>query len=397
MSAQISESGLAACAARRLDSLDNDYEASSSSAEEEEDEEDLCKICMDRPRTVRNRPCGHTACCELCTIETMEPAQRSLRCPICRINESQLEMRSADAEQRPSHCEEDAHIRPAAQPGARASKAWKHFCERCLTARCQGAEKAAGVLSVGEVEGEVEAVVEEEGEPAYPIVAGHATVPEGVTEIGNYAFDGCRSLTSVTIPSSVTRIGWWAFASCSSLTSVDIPSSVTSIGVGAFQCCSSLTSVAIPSSVTEICGQAFSGCSSLTSVDIPSSVTEIGWHTFSGCSSLTSVDIPSSVTRIGDYAFRGCSSLTSVAIPSSVTRIDEYAFHGCSSLTSVTIPSSVTRIGDYAFLECSSLTSVTIPSSVTRIGDYAPRMLLPHIGRHLSSMTRFGFDAFHFD
>ena len=88
MSAQMSESGLAACAARRLDSLDNDYEASSSSAEEEEDEEDLCKICMDRLRTVRNRPCGHTACCELCAIESMEPAQCSLRCPICRINVS---------------------------------------------------------------------------------------------------------------------------------------------------------------------------------------------------------------------------------------------------------------------------------------------------------------------
>ena len=42
------------------------------------------------------------------------------------------------------------------------------------------------------------------GDPDYPIVAGHATVPEGVTEIGEQAFLYCSSLTSVTIPSSVT-------------------------------------------------------------------------------------------------------------------------------------------------------------------------------------------------
>ena len=32
-------------------------------------------------------------------------------------------------------------------------------------------------------------------------------IPEGITSIGNYAFDGCSTLTSVTIPSSVTSIG----------------------------------------------------------------------------------------------------------------------------------------------------------------------------------------------
>ena len=78
------------------------------------------------------------------------------------------------------------------------------------------------------------------------------------------------------------------------------------IGECAFWGCSSLTSVNIPSSVTTIGGHAFSGCRSLTSVNIPSGVTEIGEYTFSGCRSLTSVNIPSSVTEIGEYAFQGC-------------------------------------------------------------------------------------------
>ena len=70
--------------------------------------------------------------------------------------------------------------------------------------------------------------------------------------IGQYAFYGCSSLTSVNIPSSVTSIGWRAFESCSSLTSVNIPSGVTEIGVYTFSGCRSLTSVNIPSSVTVI-------------------------------------------------------------------------------------------------------------------------------------------------
>ena len=57
---------------------------------------------------------------------------------------------------------------------------------------------------------------------------------KSVTSIGDYAFSGCRSLTSISIPSSVTRIGGSAFCDCSSLTSISIPNSVTSIGYSAF-------------------------------------------------------------------------------------------------------------------------------------------------------------------
>ena len=59
-------------------------------------------------------------------------------------------------------------------------------------------------------------------------------IPNCVTNVGGWAFDGCTSLTSITIPDSVTEIGWSAFEGCTSLKSITIPSSVTSIGKNAF-------------------------------------------------------------------------------------------------------------------------------------------------------------------
>lgn len=248
-------------------------------------------------------------------------------------------------------------------------------------------------------------------------------IPNCVTSIGQYSFDGCSGLTSLEIPNSVTSIGQSAFEGCSGVTSLKIPGSVTSIGQSAFEGCSGLTSLKIPSSVTSIGGEAFEGCrglkevtiadgeshlyfgafvfadvkltklylgrnfthigllegqgapflsqKSLKELTIGNSVTSIDSYAFSDCSGLTSLKIPNSVTSIGRGAFRGCSGLTSLKIPNSVTLIGSYAFSGCKGLTSVTIPNSVTSIDSYAFYYCSSLNSVTIPNSVTSIGTDA--------------------------
>jgi len=198
-----------------------------------------------------------------------------------------------------------------------------------------------------------------------------------VTYIGNSAFAGCTDLTSIVVESGNkfydSRNNCNAIIETAANTLVcgckdtTIPNSVTGIGESAFYGCSSLTSVTIPNSVTSIGEEAFYGCSGLTSITIPDCVTCIGEWAFYGCKSLTSVTIPDGVTSIKWCTFYDCDSLTSVTIPNSVTSIENGAFHGCKSLTSVTIPNSVTSIGEWAFFSCgldSIICDIEVPLSI---------------------------------
>ena len=144
-------------------------------------------------------------------------------------------------------------------------------------------------------------------------------IPDSVTSIGNYAFEGCESLTQIEIPDSVTSIGDRVFYSCSSLTQIEIPDSVTSIGISAFRKCSSLKQIEIPDSVTSIANCAFEGCESLTQIEIPEGVTSIGEEAFNSCVSLTQINIPKTVAHIERNTFKNCKSLKKVIVSEDVS------------------------------------------------------------------------------
>jgi len=228
-------------------------------------------------------------------------------------------------------------------------------------------------------------------------------IADGITSIGNYAFQSCSNMTSLSIPSSVTYIGSSGVSGCKKLTSLTIPSSVTYIGNSAFSSCV-FPSLTLPSGVEIIKDWAFSGCT-FTSISIPSTVTSIGSLVFYQCYNLTSITvdknnkkykseggvlfnyegttlmlypskltggytIPDGVVTISERAFNECGELTSVFIPSSVTSIGQCAFLRNYKLASVNMPLSVKTIADSAFSYCSSLKSVILPS-VTSIGKQA--------------------------
>ena len=123
---------------------------------------------------------------------------------------------------------------------------------------------------------------------------------------------------------------------------VTIGNSVTSIGNYAFSGCTSLTSITLPNSVMSIGNSAFSSCSGLTSITFPDSVTSIGGYAFYGCSGLTSITIPDGVTSIGDSMFRECTNLTEIdfsthnAVP---TLADTRAFYNTSASLVIKVPS----------------------------------------------------------
>lgn len=139
---------------------------------------------------------------------------------------------------------------------------------------------------------------------------------------------------------------------------VIIEEGVTSIGNEAFNAFFNLTEAEIAEGLQEIGKCAFSGCSKLEKINIPNSVNRIDYYAFTDCASLKEIAIPANVTSISEYTFSGCSNLASVTIPNSVTKIEYDAFNSCTSLPSVTVPASVTSIKGAAFGDCSSLSNV---------------------------------------
>ncbi len=227
------------------------------------------------------------------------------------------------------------------------------------------------------------------------------TIPECVTVIDTYSFQGSDKLTAVNFVGTpaVTTIGNRAFNSCSALTTFTVPATVTSIGARAFANCSELSTFTFAGTptITSIGNSAFSDCKKLTSFTIPESVKTLGTTVF-WFAGLTSLNIPAGVTSIGQalfcsspvttvtvdagnakYADLGCNGIfekatnrlvaggAATTIPDGITTIGEEAFWGEEGLFALTLPESVTTIESRAFHMTSGLTSVNIPSGVTHI------------------------------
>lgn len=223
-------------------------------------------------------------------------------------------------------------------------------------------------------------------------------IGDGVTSIGDNAFEDCSALKKLDIPQSVTEIGSKAFRGCSALTSLALPQTVNRIGNTAFQGCSNLETINIPSGVKSIEKYTFHGCEKPNDVTIPAGVTLIGNSAFKACKTFRNIEIPEGVTKIDYFAFEDCTQLETVGIPSTATNIRNFAFRNCPKLKSFVFPSGTTQIQPGVLSGCKNLESVTIPEEVTKIwgsafyGCSLNRVKLPSTLKTICKLAFYGCD-----
>lgn len=251
-------------------------------------------------------------------------------------------------------------------------------------------------------------------------------IPETVTEIKNYVFNGAP-IESLYIPESVTTIGANSFKGCKNLANIDLNVGCEEVADW-FKDMRSIKSIVFGKNIKTIANSAFENCLGLTSVTLGENITNIGARTFRGCaalqeitfnndsiglwfkdlSTLREVTFNSNVKTIAADAFVGCANLNKVnisdlaawckidfenyastplcnsaqlylngsllknlEIPADVDTIAKNVFRGCTSIETVKIPEGVVAVDDYAFCGASSIESIEFPSSLSYIGTYS--------------------------
>lgn len=179
----------------------------------------------------------------------------------------------------------------------------------------------------------------------------NTTIPKGIWEIVENAFQGCKKLKAIDIPSSVYSIGYGAFQNCEELTSVTFHGDLSSFGWSVFKGCKSLKSIELPNGVEEL-SCTFEDCSVLETIKLPNTVNKLS-NSFKNCSNMTEFNIPERVSSIGD--FDNCKKIKSVSLPYGISKI--MGFNECDNLETIHLPSSANSISD-SFSQCKSLFDV---------------------------------------
>lgn len=257
--------------------------------------------------------------------------------------------------------------------------------------------------------------------------AGDYTMPETITEMGDYQFYNCINLTGVTLSSKIKTIGQYAFANCTKLPAITIPAMVETIGQYAFANCEKLTSITIPASVKAIKNYAFENCTGITNVVIEDSDSplelgmgsvykqeyvidpnypDMGWYNDNnyglfGFSPLKTLyigrnltlsnfsDSGSSMYGSSNYYYLGKGTLTRVEIGSKVTGLPAGLFkNNTCSINEVNYDGTITDWCNITFADatatpfyCSNAilhlqgsplhSQVNIPEGATKIGAYS--------------------------
>lgn len=199
-----------------------------------------------------------------------------------------------------------------------------------------------------------------------------ANVPKSFSYIPKGIFALCFKLTDVSLPDSYSEIRDSAFAQCRNL-DFTIPEGVTHIGNRAFQADLVIKKVVIPSTVTYIGDYAFDTCSSLSDITVPKSVTHIGYRAFADTAWWKK--LPYGINTVNGITLNSRYNTSQrpeeIEIPDGTATISTKTCLSLPYVRSISIPNTVTKIEEEAFFDLSSLGEITVPDSVTYIGERA--------------------------
>ncbi len=195
-----------------------------------------------------------------------------------------------------------------------------------------------------------------DAEPVIPVSIGG----KKVTAIGPECFRGNVKIKSIKVPEGITEIGDYAFEACSAATELSLPSTLKKIGKGAFSGDAMLEKIVIPDSVSRIDDGAFLYCMKAESLTGGRGLKELGQFVFAGCEELATVDIGGpELKAIPDRTFCNCRYLSSIKLPDSIGTVGKRAFSRCSRLEKISFGPKLKSVGDYAFANCVDLSELT--------------------------------------
>ena len=162
----------------------------------------------------------------------------------------------------------------------------------------------------------------------------HLTIGEGLTEIGDRAFNGLPNLERLTLPESLKTIGANAFAEMGSN--------------ACFWDGSKYISISIPDGVTEIGYGAFAG-SSLRDIRLPDSLETVGFQAFDG-SALEVLEYPEGIVSLNEWYTMGCEDLRAIYLPDTLRSIEPIAIAKKADLVLVVLSAGelTIELGDWS-------------------------------------------------
>ena len=196
-------------------------------------------------------------------------------------------------------------------------------------------------------------------------------LPQGITSIGESAFNRSDIEDEITFPNTLETIGNSAFSG-SKVKTAYMHNNITSVGYRAFEDCYFLEYASWSSAASSIPDNCFNACCNLRTFDIPEGVTDIRDGAFRSAL-LFNPRFPTTIKRIYYDAFWN-SGTDQLVIPEDVT-VAFHAFGHCNNLVYAEWPTSFDYAGggtdgtNNVVVECPKLENVYLKSPTKVLYD----------------------------